>query len=357
MIRNYLGFPRGISGGGLAHRAWEQALLFGAEFVFTHDVIGLTARGDDRVMTLDDGSHATARAVIVATGVTYRRLNIPAVDRLIGAGVFYGAPGVEAAAMTGEHVCVVGGANSAGQAALHLARFASRVTMLVRGESLAAGMSAYLITQLGATPNMRVGVTGPAAHLISATGIDRRCRASAVQQVRRLGVLRRRGEGDRGGGHRARLTHGNWRTAVTSRACGHGRSAWALVGPPSGWVSTQKESCSSYGCPEGGPMKPNPAAPAAPSAPAAPAAPRAIRPLVFTLTVMLLAAGGSAAATRVADGPSASTASPPAAPSSAASLSVAVSTATTAVGPTPAPAAGTSSGRGDRGSAVGARTV
>jgi thioredoxin reductase (NADPH) len=143
MIRNYLGFPRGISGGGLAYRAWEQALLFGAEFVFTHEVIGLSPRGDDRVMTFGDGSHATARAVIVATGVTYRRLSIPALDRLIGAGVFYGAPGVEAAAMTEEHVCVVGGANSAGQAALHLARYASRVTMLVRGESLAAGMSDY----------------------------------------------------------------------------------------------------------------------------------------------------------------------------------------------------------------------
>ena len=132
MIRNYLGFPRGVSGGGLAHRAWEQALLFGAQFVFMHEVTGLSPRGDDRVMTLGDGSHAVARAVIIATGVTYRRLSIPALDRLIGAGVFYGAAGVEAPAMAGEQVCVVGGANSAGQAALHLARFASRVTVLVR---------------------------------------------------------------------------------------------------------------------------------------------------------------------------------------------------------------------------------
>jgi thioredoxin reductase (NADPH) len=92
--------------------------------------------------------------VIIATGVTYRRLSIPALDRLIGAGVFYGAPGVEAPAMAEEQVCVVGGANSAGQAALHLAKFASRVTVLVRGESLAASMSDYLITQLKATPNI-----------------------------------------------------------------------------------------------------------------------------------------------------------------------------------------------------------
>jgi thioredoxin reductase (NADPH) len=94
--------------------------------------------------------------VIIAAGVAYRRLGIPALDRLIGAGVFYGAAGVEAPAMAGEHVYIVGGANSAGQAALHLARFAARVTLLVRGESLAASMSDYLITQLGATPNVDV---------------------------------------------------------------------------------------------------------------------------------------------------------------------------------------------------------
>jgi thioredoxin reductase (NADPH) len=156
MIRNYLGFPLGISGGGLAQRAWEQALLFGAEFVFMHEVIGLSARRADHVITLADGHQAVARAVIVAAGVAYRRLNILSLDRMVGRGVFYGAAGVEAPAMLGEQVCVVGGANSAGQAALHLARFASRVTLLVRGESLNAGMSDYLITQLQATPNIDV---------------------------------------------------------------------------------------------------------------------------------------------------------------------------------------------------------
>ena len=156
MIRNYLGFPRGISGGGLAHRAWEQAVLFGAQFVFMLEVMGLSPRGDDRMIALGDGSQAAARAVIIAAGVAYRRLGIPALDRLIGAGVFYGAAAVEAPAMAGEHVYVVGGANAAGQAALHLAKFAAAVTLLVRGESLAASMSDYLITQLKATPNIEV---------------------------------------------------------------------------------------------------------------------------------------------------------------------------------------------------------
>jgi thioredoxin reductase (NADPH) len=156
LIRNYLGFPRGISGGGLAHRAWEQAVLFGAEFVFVQEAVRLSRRGQDRLVALADGSQAAARAVIVAAGATYRRLGIPALDRLLGAGVFYGAAGVEAPALAGEHVCVVGGANSAGQAALHLARHAARVTLLVRGQSLAATMSDYLITQLKATPKVAV---------------------------------------------------------------------------------------------------------------------------------------------------------------------------------------------------------
>jgi thioredoxin reductase (NADPH) len=156
MIRNYLGFPRGVSGGELAFRAWEQALIFGIQFVFGQRATGLTLRRHERVVTLSDGSEVNARAVIIAAGVEYRRLGIPALERLVGVGVFYGAAGVEAPALAGEEVYVVGGANSAGQAALHLARFAARVTLLVRGESLAAGMSDYLITHLQATPNVQV---------------------------------------------------------------------------------------------------------------------------------------------------------------------------------------------------------
>jgi thioredoxin reductase (NADPH) len=156
LIRNYLGFPRGIGGGELAHQAWQQAVLFGAQFVFTHPATGLTVAGDHHVVTLGDGSEATARAVIIATGVSYRRLGIPSLDRFVGTEAFYGAPGVEAPAMAGQEVYVVGGANSAGQAALHLARFASRVTLLVRGHALAISMSDYLVTQLKATPNIDV---------------------------------------------------------------------------------------------------------------------------------------------------------------------------------------------------------
>jgi thioredoxin reductase (NADPH) len=156
MIRNYLGFPRGVSGGELAFRAWEQALLFGAQFVFRQQATALRLRDHERVVSLSDGNEVVARAVLIATGVAYRRLGIPALERLVGVGVFYGAAGVEAPALAGEEVYVVGGANSAGQAALHLARFADRVTLLVRGESLTTGMSDYLITQLQATPNVQV---------------------------------------------------------------------------------------------------------------------------------------------------------------------------------------------------------
>ena len=156
MIRNYLGFPRGIGGSELAHRAWEQAVLFGAEFAFTQRAVALRPRGDQRLVALSEEGTAVGRAVLVAAGVTYRRLGIPALERLVGMGVFYGAAGAEAPAMAGEQVHVVGGANSAGQAALHLARFAARVTLLVRGDSLGAGMSDYLVTQLRATPNVEV---------------------------------------------------------------------------------------------------------------------------------------------------------------------------------------------------------
>ena len=156
LIRNYLGFTRGVAGAELAHRAWEQAIMFGAEFMFTQPASRLAARGADRVITFREGTEAVARAVLIAVGVTYRRLPIPALDRLVGSGVFYGAAGVEAPALTDDQVYVVGGANSAGQAALHLAKFAARVTLLIRGDSLAAGMSAYLVTQIEAAPTIDV---------------------------------------------------------------------------------------------------------------------------------------------------------------------------------------------------------
>ncbi|MGH8824469.1 MAG: NAD(P)/FAD-dependent oxidoreductase [Jiangellaceae bacterium] len=183
MIRNYLGFPRGIGGGELAHRAWEQSVLLGAQFVFTQPVMRLAARRDHRVLELADGDVVTTRAVIIAVGVTYRRLEIPALERLLGVGVFYGAAGVEAPAMAGEEVCVVGGANSAGQAALHLAKFAARVTLLARGPSLAAGMSDYLVRQIEATSNICVRL---GSRVVDASGGER-LEALTVED-RRTGV-------------------------------------------------------------------------------------------------------------------------------------------------------------------------
>ena len=158
MIRNYLGFPRGVSGQELADRAADQALQFGAQFVYTQSVTGLRAEGSDRIVTLSDGSEITSRTVVVATGVAYHRLAIPALERLVGKGVFYGAVS-EARAMRGEEVFVVGAGNSAGQAALHLAEYAAQVTILVRGDSLADSMSAYLIDELAVTPNVKIRVS------------------------------------------------------------------------------------------------------------------------------------------------------------------------------------------------------
>jgi thioredoxin reductase (NADPH) len=156
MIRNYLGFPRGISGAELAARATEQAVVFGAELVYTQRATGLAAGGADRILTLANGSQAVSRTVVVATGVSYRRLPVPGLDELLGAGVFYGAAVTEATAMRDRRVAVVGGANSAGQAAVHLARHAEQVTLLVRGGSLAEGMSAYLVRELERAGNVTV---------------------------------------------------------------------------------------------------------------------------------------------------------------------------------------------------------
>jgi thioredoxin reductase (NADPH) len=170
MIRNYLGFPRGVSGSDLARRAREQALLFGAEFVYTQSARGLRAGGSELVLTLGDGTETTSRALIVTTGVAYRRLDAPGMERLLGAGVFYGAAVTEASAMTGKDVYVVGGANSAGQAAVHLGRYAASVTLLVRGPTLAAGMSDYLTREIGRAGNITVR---PRTRVISAHGAGR----------------------------------------------------------------------------------------------------------------------------------------------------------------------------------------
>ena len=156
LIRNYLGFPRGVSGRRLAQQAYEQAWVFGAKFAFMQRVIDLGREHDSIFVTLSDGGRVRARAVLLATGASYRRLGVPALEALNGAGVFYGGPASEAPAMAGRDVYVLGGANSAGQAALHLARYARRVTLVVRSQSLGAGMSHYLVRQVEATPRLQV---------------------------------------------------------------------------------------------------------------------------------------------------------------------------------------------------------
>ncbi len=156
MIRNYLGFPRGISGAELAARAFDQAILFGTEMIYGASATGLRVEGDLRVVELSDGAEVPGRAIVIATGVSYRTLDVPALHGFQGRGVFYGAAMSEAPDLEQQHAFVVGGGNSAGQAAIHLAKFAQKVTVLVRGASLAASMSDYLITELNATPNIVV---------------------------------------------------------------------------------------------------------------------------------------------------------------------------------------------------------
>lgn len=155
-IRNYLGFPTGVSGAELAVRAYTQAWNFGADYVYGSPASGLHLRGTERVVETAGGDEVRSRAVIIATGVSYRRLGIPSLEALTGVGVFYGAGTAEAKAMQDRQVFVVGGANSAGQAAVHLASYAATVTMLVRGSSLADSMSDYLIKEIASTPNIAV---------------------------------------------------------------------------------------------------------------------------------------------------------------------------------------------------------
>jgi thioredoxin reductase (NADPH) len=155
-IRNFLGFPSGISGGELAERAFEQAWMFGAEFVFLNAASGLCAGGDGLQVTLGEGGRVTARAVVLATGVSYRELDVPGIRGLVGAGVFYGSALSEAPAVKDQDVFIVGAGNSAGQTAVYLARSARSVTLLVRGDSLARSMSDYLVKEVEATPRVRV---------------------------------------------------------------------------------------------------------------------------------------------------------------------------------------------------------
>jgi thioredoxin reductase (NADPH) len=155
-IENYLGFPRGLSGSDLAQRALAQVSRFGAELVLAREVVGLEERGPVRAVLLEGGGEVEARSVVVSTGVSYRRLDADGVDRLQGKGVYYGATAAEAAQTAGDVVYLVGGANSAGQAALNFARHAREVVLVVRGSDLLATMSAYLVDRITAAPTITV---------------------------------------------------------------------------------------------------------------------------------------------------------------------------------------------------------
>jgi len=155
LIRNYLGFPRGITGAELTQRAYQQAWLFGAKFVFSREVTGLRLDAESKILSLSDGREIGASSVIVATGAKYRRLEVPELERFVGNSIFYTTFG-EMRLVRNLDVAVVGGGNSAAQAVVHLAKFARNVTLIVRGNSLARTMSDYLVQQIRGTPNVQV---------------------------------------------------------------------------------------------------------------------------------------------------------------------------------------------------------
>jgi thioredoxin reductase (NADPH) len=177
-IENYLGFPAGLSGSDLARRATDQARRLGAELVTVSEAVALRVEGAGRFVELTGGGILSANTVLVASGVSYRQLDAPGFAELTGAGVYYGAAMTEARACADQHVVVIGGANSAGQAAVYFSSYAGRVTMLVRGESLASSMSHYLIEQIASLPNVEVR-TG--AQAVAAEGADGHLRTLRIR--------------------------------------------------------------------------------------------------------------------------------------------------------------------------------
>ncbi|MBZ5657558.1 MAG: FAD-dependent oxidoreductase [Acidobacteriia bacterium] len=171
-IENYLGFPTGLSGGDLARRAVVQAQRFGVEILAPQEATGARIEGPYRIIKLADGNEISCHALMIATGVQWRRLEAPGIDRLQGAGVYYGGGATEALSCKGEIVYVVGGANSAGQAAMNFSKYAERVVMLVRGSSLASTMSQYLIDQIKATPNIQLWAHASVAEVHGETHLE-----------------------------------------------------------------------------------------------------------------------------------------------------------------------------------------
>jgi thioredoxin reductase (NADPH) len=171
-IENYLGFPAGLSGADLARRAVVQAKRFGVEILAPQEAVGIRVEGPYRIIKLADGNEISCHALMIASGVQWRRLEAPGVDRLQGAGVYYGGGSTEALSCKGEMVYVVGGANSAGQAAMNFAKYADRVVILVRGDSLSSTMSQYLIDQIKETPNIQLWTHASVAEVHGDTHLE-----------------------------------------------------------------------------------------------------------------------------------------------------------------------------------------
>src|SRR5258705_3897081 len=171
-IENYRGFPTGLSGGDLARRAVVQAQRFGVEILSPQEAVGVRTEGPYRIIKLADANEISCHALMIATGVQWRRLESPGIDKLQGAGIYYGGGATEALSCEGEIVYVVGGANSAGQAAMNFARYAERVVILVRGESLSSTMSRYLIDQIQETPNIQVWTHASVAEAHGETDLE-----------------------------------------------------------------------------------------------------------------------------------------------------------------------------------------
>ena len=194
-IENYLGFPDGVSGGQLTERARRQALRFGAELIMARDAVGLEVKGPARRITFDDGSSVLSHAVVLASGVSYRQLSAAGADDLVGRGVYYGSASTQASSCAGDHVIIVGGANSAGQAAVYFSAHAAKVTMAVRGDSLERSMSTYLIEQIAGIDNIEVRTNTRVEkcegldHLQCVTLIDTRDESVAVVDAGHLFVF------------------------------------------------------------------------------------------------------------------------------------------------------------------------
>src|SRR4249920_306807 len=171
-IENYLGFPSGLSGADLARRGVVQAQRFGVEILSPQEAIAVRTEGPYRIIKLKDGNKLSCHALMISTGVQWRRLEAPGIDRLQGAGVYYGGGATEALSCKGEVIYVVGGANSAGQAAMNFSKYADRVVILVRGESLSTTMSQYLIDQIKETPNIQLWTHASVAEVHGETHLE-----------------------------------------------------------------------------------------------------------------------------------------------------------------------------------------